>query len=1016
MTTTRILSAADISAAGGALASEIAGSAWYVNPGAAINSWSAGSDTNTGKSKSSAFLTFAKAIAVATTGDTIYIAPGAVITEQFGMNLDGTQAPTYSKVLNFVGDPSNPAIFQNFNKFTGTWTNDGTGNNTYTTTWDRPWYSTTSTPNLTGQQQQSYQILLGSEQMKEIQLKATPQTAYQFNTEAACLAYVRANPGTFYVQGYDGSRMEAGWRQTSSTNKDTIYVHAPDNLAPNANGRQVSFGARMAPAFNRGSRLANFVVMGGIGHNGVIMRQCEVNNVQIKYPLHHGCFCTGSQLIDVEISNGNPVSGGYAFHRYDVQDNPEAITRLIRPRVIDWFGGFNVIFGGHGSTGGQVYLDKAVEVYDLYALNCSTLGAGDLCKNGMTLWRPTLINVNQIGANTINQTLIDPLIVNTRTDSLENTTSGFYLPISGASLIISGGSSSWGTGTFIMNTTASSGTFLMEDHNCIFGADTSNNRWLSNTAAYTGSINITRSILLCDYSKGAYILPNPNSTNNITINLTDSHISGFNITGTNITVNKTNTTFGGESGIYRGSDGKVESKPNNFNDYLGIITKGVASFAVNSFGGSTGYAHILTNKGVYLLSSSGFSIASLPANKTFNGITAVYTNSGTSYSVSYGNSGAVFKVNITNQTINADVTNGPNKNWVGHVNTSYFNSVGVTWLLADDGSIYKYDTQTDTWTAATINWLGSPFACIGGHYDGTDIVVWGGDPTGPSAAGTYGGILQSTDGGATFNQILDSASTVPFGIGAQARKVKTGTKVNGIWALFGNNGIMLTGSKGASYTASISGTTMTVTAMGANPGVIQVGDTISGTGVTGGTTITGYGTGTGGTGTYTVSASQTVSSTTITSTNTKLAFTVRDTNIDMDIVNLTHCSQHNTFLASQNKVLLGGYPSYTGPNSTKPMLAVVDATLSSTNPANWVCKGIDCKLESGIGGMTFIGAWYNGRTTVKWLVVGKIPEMITSPSPEWGQWTYGRIDRPDQATINYSYSRMAQRALNILPN
>jgi hypothetical protein len=67
----------------------------------------------------------------------------------------------------------------------------------------------------------------------------------------------------------------------------------------------------------------------------------------------------------------------------------------------------------------------------------------------------------------------------------------------------------------------------------------------------------------------------------------------------------------------------------------------------------------------------------------------------------------------------------------------------------------------------------------------------------------------------------------------------------------------------AEFTASISGTTMTVSAVAS--GTIKVGVGISGSGVTAGTTITALGTGSGGTGTYTVSASQTVSSTTITS-------------------------------------------------------------------------------------------------------------------------------------------------------
>lgn len=71
-------------------------------------------------------------------------------------------------------------------------------------------------------------------------------------------------------------------------------------------------------------------------------------------------------------------------------------------------------------------------------------------------------------------------------------------------------------------------------------------------------------------------------------------------------------------------------------------------------------------------------------------------------------------------------------------------------------------------------------------------------------------------------------------------------------------------ANGASVTASIAGTTMTVTAVGS--GTLSVGQYISGSGVTAGTYITALGTGKGGTGTYTVSASQTVASTTVTAT------------------------------------------------------------------------------------------------------------------------------------------------------
>ena len=76
------------------------------------------------------------------------------------------------------------------------------------------------------------------------------------------------------------------------------------------------------------------------------------------------------------------------------------------------------------------------------------------------------------------------------------------------------------------------------------------------------------------------------------------------------------------------------------------------------------------------------------------------------------------------------------------------------------------------------------------------------------------------------------------------------------------------GNVGATFTASISGTTMTVPVDGVASGAITMGQTLTGSGVTAGTTIVGFGTGAGGNvneqGTYTVSASQTVASTTMT--------------------------------------------------------------------------------------------------------------------------------------------------------
>lgn len=76
------------------------------------------------------------------------------------------------------------------------------------------------------------------------------------------------------------------------------------------------------------------------------------------------------------------------------------------------------------------------------------------------------------------------------------------------------------------------------------------------------------------------------------------------------------------------------------------------------------------------------------------------------------------------------------------------------------------------------------------------------------------------------------------------------------------------GQMGATFTGSIAGNVLTVPANGVTAGGINIGMTLSGTGITPGTRIVAFQTGAGGNvnegGTYTVSPSQTVSSRTIT--------------------------------------------------------------------------------------------------------------------------------------------------------
>jgi len=109
-----------------------------------------------------------------------------------------------------------------------------------------------------------------------------------------------------------------------------------------------------------------------------------------------------------------------------------------------------------------------------------------------------------------------------------------------------------------------------------------------------------------------------------------------------------------------------------------------------------------------------------------------------------------------------------------------------------------------------------------------------------NTSGDY--VLTSSDGTIRYNRM--GAVTLPT--------------INSFFNVAG-----VTGTDTASFTADISGTTMTVSAV--SSGTLSVGQQVYGTGVSQLTRITALGTGTGGTGTYTVSVSQTVASTTMVS-------------------------------------------------------------------------------------------------------------------------------------------------------
>ena len=122
------------------------------------------------------------------------------------------------------------------------------------------------------------------------------------------------------------------------------------------------------------------------------------------------------------------------------------------------------------------------------------------------------------------------------------------------------------------------------------------------------------------------------------------------------------------------------------------------------------------------------------------------------------------------------------------------------------------------------------------------------------ASGSVGVITNTGAIAASINQADTTIPVTGRTIAIDVSKSNTGVSITQTQASLGAAAPVVTGS--------IAGDVLTVSAV--TSGTLAVGETISGTGVPAGTTITALGTGVGGTGTYTLSTSEDVGSTTIT--------------------------------------------------------------------------------------------------------------------------------------------------------
>jgi len=196
-----------------------------------------------------------------------------------------------------------------------------------------------------------------------------------------------------------------------------------------------------------------------------------------------------------------------------------------------------------------------------------------------------------------------------------------------------------------------------------------------------------------------------------------------------------------------------------------------------------------------------------------------------------------------------------------------------------------------------------------GITSGTTVIAYG---TATGGLGSYEVSIAQTVSPATISatsNVLNitavSAGSIAVGDVVSGTGVTAGTTVTALGTGTGGVGTYVVSQSQLVASTAITGLSTTLRITAVSFGAIAVGQTVSGTGVTGGTTITALGTGTGGVGTYTVSTAQRVASTALTMLTT-VTFAATNGSPVITVTTLAHGLVNGAYVLFKDAVSLGG--------------------------------------------------------------------------------------------------------------
>lgn len=710
-----------------------------------------GSNANPG-TRAAPFATVLYAMQTATAGDTVELAPGAVIKENFPYNFG------FPNNVRLRGSPEGAAWFLNFDKIVGAWIADGTA-----------WYRDINHAFGGVAPIKSDTVIIPTMLFRQ---NADNQLSWLSKhgdvSPAAGIAYVKANPGTFFsadMSGGNSGENGFGWSQ----GVHRVYVRMPGDINPNTLNA-ILYAQRFLPPFAKGGHMENVRVVGTFAKDAVACSNggTYLSNVQVYYPAHHGFVTAGAQTVDCLVAHSSPTASGYACHHFGGEENfqTQKYAHHRRMKVIDWIGAAVACHGHGGGTdggGGPDVVMDCIQFDDFYGEDIIGMGDAYQVRTGITFNDAQMKDCRRIGAyNTSNCTMNNLRLLHTR----QHYQPTFCAPGTvNAKLVINGGSS-FSRGSYLFDSTGGpGGTIQLNEHIALVASgEVCGGAGTYNVKINGGVIQLNRGLPLSTLEAGAAI--------NFTV--TGSVFSGVNLPY--IKANQVNTVltydmstvFGGDAGLKRGS---TVEQPVSVDPESGYFT--ARERIIASTGNVSGGSAYVTNKRYYALLNeyptgetataefaAGFEptmVVGTPGTFSYIGGKA-----GKLYSVFPGTPDAV-PTAVAGIGVTEDVT--------GYARISGSNILIFTW----DGTTSRaYTLAPYAGTLAAATAPGAAYPILGGVSDGgANLLIWGAFDNNSS-----GGARKSTDDGVTYAAVDASMTGKP----------KTGAYINGTFVLAGDFG------------------------------------------------------------------------------------------------------------------------------------------------------------------------------------------------------------------------------------